>query len=332
MTAASLFGCRLLFFLVIFLTAATSKSSSWLITAPPINYYSNINSRPSVHSSPWLSRGSSLLVSSKLQSSTNGSGDSAANSKTFGGGELRIGKRVGSGTYGTVHIAHLLNNNNDNNNNDDIDSDKRYIAKRAWTLSELELNVPMAVMQLDSANDNQRTGVVCATGLVVEQGNKDDAVDSDDDDDNYNDSSRKDELKERAERCRYYWNVERHIVQKLESSIEGGRDSNNRHVTPQFKGVYQSTEVDDNDDGGEQGEIVPGYGKIGKLDGTDDDNNNNQGIGGFFSMFNDGDNKEGLRHEWMVFEYIPSPSCGDESSPALTLLDAMEVSTRTLNQ
>ncbi|KAL7490513.1 hypothetical protein ACHAWT_000288 [Skeletonema menzelii] len=325
MTAASLFGCRLLFFLVIFLTAATSPSSSWLITAPPINYYSNINSRPSVHSSSWLSSGSSLLVSSKLQSSTNGSVDSAANSKTFGGGELRIGKRVGSGTYGTVHIAHLLNNNNNNNNNDDIDSDKRYIAKRAWTLSELELNVPMAVMQLDSANDNQRTGVVCATGLVVEQGNKDDAVDSDDDDDNYNDSSRKDELKERAERCRYYWNVERHIVQKLESSIEGGRDSNNRHVTPQFKGVYQSAEVDDNDDGGEQGEIVPGYGKIGKLDGTDDDNNSNEGIGGFFFMFDDGDNKEGLRHEWMVFEYIPSPSCGDESSPALTLLDAMEM-------
>lgn len=251
---------------------------------------------------------------------------------TSGGGgsdqlQLRIGKRVGSGAYGTVHIAtHLLNNS------DETDSKTKYIAKRAWTLSELELNVPMAVAE----NNNQRTGVVCATGLAEQDNNNDNGIDSSDNDDN-NSNNNKDKIKETAVRCQYYWNVERHIVQKLASSsaIEEGGDAtdDSLHVTPQFKGVYQSAPINDNnDDAGEQGGIVPGYGTIDKqIDSDSDDNNSNQGMGAFFSMFNDGDddNKEGLCHEWMVFEYVPSPLLSDEesSSPALTLLDAMGVST-----
>lgn len=141
---------------------------------------------------------------------------------------LSIGKRVGSGAYGTVHIAHL-------HNDIDIDSDVKrnverymYIVKRAWTLSEIEMNVPMAVMQLDdddnnnnnnntnnkSASDVQRTGLAQATGVAQE---------GSDDDDNDNKSSSSDKMKERAERCRYYWNVERHIVQKLASSSQMSR-------------------------------------------------------------------------------------------------------------
>ena len=333
--------CSRLLFLVIFLTAATSPSSGWLQIIPPINYYSSIihpPSRPSsFHSSSrLLPRRSSQLHSSRDDNEER----NTANIQTTGSGgggsdqlQLRIGKRVGSGAYGTVHIAtHLI---------DDSD-ETRYIAKRAWTLSELELNVPMAVMQLDNNYNSQRTGVVCATGLA-EQGNNNNDIDSSDNDDDTN-SNNEDKLKETAARCQYYWNVERHIVQKLASASsieEGGDTTDSLHVTPQFKGVYQSAPINDNnDDGGEQGEIVPGYGTINKLDTAVDDNNNNQGMGAFFSMFNDGDddNKEGLCHEWMVFEYIPSPLLSDEESslPALTLLDAMGVSsyissTNTIN-
>ena len=310
---------------MIFLTAATSPSSGWL-QIPPINNYSNIHSssRPSFHSLLRLPRRSSQLQSSRDDNEER----STANSITTGSGsssdqlQLRIGKRVGSGAYGTVHIAH----------SDDSDDESRYIAKRAWTLSELELNVPMAVMQLDNKNsaenNNQRTGVVCATGLA-EQDNTNDDDDSDTTD---NSSNNTDKLKETAARCQYYWNVERHIVQKLASSTkEGGDAINDSYVTPQFKGVYQSAPINDNDDNDDGGEIVPGYGTINKLDSDSvDDNNNNQGMGAFFSMFSDGDddNQEGLCHEWMVFEYIPSPLLSDEESllPAMTLLDAMGVS------
>lgn len=328
MAATSCVGSRLLS-LAIVLTAATSPSSGWIA---PINN-SNIPSRRTYHSS---SRESSLLVSSssRLQFSTVDNEESKEDDTNIGGisgdgYQLRIGQRVGSGAYGTVHIAHLLNNSS----NDDS-SEKRCIAKRAWTLSELELNVPTAVMELDSsANDSQKTGVARATGVVEEDSNDDDS--SDDDDDNISNSSSSssdDKLKERAERCRYYWNVERHIVQKLSSSQISNEDEgySNIHVTPQFKGVFQSGAVDDNDNnaGGEEGEIVPGYGKIGEHDNTEDDNNK-QG-GGFLSMMNnDGDDDDrGLQHEWMVFQYIPSSSMDgshEESSAALTLLDAMEV-------
>eukprot|EP00985_Skeletonema_marinoi_P032961 scaffold40094_cov197-Skeletonema_marinoi.AAC.1 len=299
MAATSCVGSRLLS-LAIVLTAATSPSSGWIA---PINN-SNIPSRRTHHSS---SRESSLLVSSssRLQFSTVDNEESKEDNNNIGGisgdgYQLRIGQRVGSGAYGTVHIAHLLNNSS----NDDSD-EKRYIAKRAWTLSELELNVPTAVMELDSsANDSQRTGVARATGVVEEDSNDDDS--SDDDDDNISNSSSSSsdgKLKERAERCRYYWNVERHIVQKLSSSQISNEDEgySNIHVTPQFKGVFLSGAVDDNESnaGGEEGEIVPGYGKIDEHDNTDD-TNNKQG-GGFFSMMNnDGDDDdERLQHEWM---------------------------------
>lgn len=254
-----------------------------------------------------------LPISSQLQSARDQNVDSS--SDKIGGvtSQLQIGKRVGSGAYGTVHIAHLLDNN---------DSEKRYIVKRAWTLSEIESNVPMAVMQLDSAIDTQRTGVAQATGVAQEG-----KLDADSSNEGDNDNSSSDKMKERAERCRYYWNVERHIVQKLASSQISSEEEqeegySNTHVTPQFKGVFRSAAVDDNDNS-EAGEIVPGYGKIGGSDSTTENN--------IFSMINGGDDYEEL-HEWMVFEYIPSSSDGgdEESLPALTLLDAMEVSTRIL--
>jgi hypothetical protein len=236
---------------------------------------------------------------------------------------LVIGPRIGSGTYGTVHIA-LLNNVDESDSGSRSSKEKTYyVAKRAWTLAELELNVPAAVMELDD-NNELNSGVVSrvgtglstassassATGLV-----KDDASSN-------GSEKQQDSLQENAERCRYYWNVERHILEKLQRQQKEDVMSS---ATPQFIGVFRSNNESNE---GEEEEIVPGYGK---LDGPNnsDSNNNNDGndiLGGFLSAItnsnSDDDNKE-HGHEWMVFEYIPSSI--DDSSQPLTLLDAMEM-------
>ena len=173
-------------------------------------------------------------------------------------------------------------------------------------------------MELErSQKKNVRTGVmVQATTGVAQQKQKI----SNGDDSNDDGTVDGDKLKERAERCRYYWNVERHMVQKLSSeNSERGKEYMDVKVTPQFKGVYSSSTAVDNDDGEE--EIVPGYGKV-------DIANKQQGVGFFSMVINDGDDDEEEQHEWMVFEYISSTNDDEagSSSPALTLLDTMEVS------
>jgi hypothetical protein len=302
--------------IAILLTVATSPSIGWMPSKSIIvNYGSSRRSSFSSQQKP-------LLQSFQIDHDeiTNDTPPSIIDNDDGGKNGfpplLRIGKRIGSGAYGTVHIAQFVDNHDDK---------KQYIAKRAWTLAELELNVPSAVMQLEKNSWNHpRTGVTRqlldggATG-VVEEGSSNDDV-------NNISSDSKDKLKERAERCRYYWNVERHIFQKLSSSSSQMKVNIN-NVTPQFMGVFQS--AIDNDDGGEE-EIVPGYGTIGKHD-TDNNNNNNKQLGGgFFSMnMNNNRDDDDKGHEWMVFEFIPSSidSAGnDDDSPALTLLDAMEVS------
>ena len=161
-----------------------------------------------------------ITNSSEKAEGTTKNGQSNNNKKN-----LVIGPRIGSGTYGTVHIALLDNNINDNNDESSRRSKEKtyYIAKRAWTLAELELNVPSAVMELDDSNE--LNGVVSrvgtglstaasATGLV-----KDDASSN-------GSEKQQDSLQEKAERCRYYWNVERHIFEKLQrqQEEEGGGD------------------------------------------------------------------------------------------------------------
>jgi hypothetical protein len=236
---------------------------------------------------------------------------------------LVIGPRIGSGTYGTVHIA-LLNNNDESDSGSRSSKEKTYyIAKRAWTLAELELNVPSAVMELDDSNE--LNGVVSrvgtglstaasATGLV-----KDDASSN-------GSEKQQDNLQEKAERCRYYWNVERHIFEKLQRQQEEGGGGVDSIATPQFLGVFRSNNESNE---GEEEDIVPGYGKLDGPNNSDSsDNNDGNGIlGGFLSAItsnsnSDDDNKED-GHEWMVFEYIPSSI--DDSSQPLTLLDAMEM-------
>ena len=58
---------------------------------------------------------------------------------------LRLGKRVGSGSYGTVHRGYLIQTKNDI---------KPCIAKRAWSLLEIESGVPTQIFNLDQEEDN----------------------------------------------------------------------------------------------------------------------------------------------------------------------------------
>lgn len=280
------------------------------------------------------------LKSSQVDITNSSEEESAkiANEEGSSDKNLVIGPRIGSGTYGTVHIA-LLNNNIDENNNDDSDSSSRssnnkkyYIAKRAWALGEIELNVPLAVMELDDNNDELNTGGVSRVGTGLSTASAASATglvkdDSSSDGNSNGSEKQQDSIQEKAENCQYYWNVERHIFEKLQRQQKEDVMS---IATPQFIGVFRSN--NESDEGEE--EIVPGYGKL-DVPNNSDDNNNNDGndniLGGFLSVItnnnnnnnsDDDDNKE-EGHEWMVFEYIPSSI--DDSSHPLTLLDAMEM-------
>jgi hypothetical protein len=238
---------------------------------------------------------------------------------------LVIGPRIGSGTYGTVHIA-LLNNNIDESDSSSTNSKEKtyYIAKRAWTLSELELNVPSAVMELDDNNELNTGGVVSRVGTGLSTASSATGLVKDDASSNGSEKQQ-DTLQEKAERCRYYWNVERHIFEKLQRQQQEGGDGSS--ATPQFIGVFRSNNESDE---GEEEEIVPGYGKLDGPNNSDSSNNNdgNDILGGFLSAITNsnsssGDDNKEYGHEWMVFEYIPSSI--DDSSQPLTLLDAMEM-------
>ena len=202
---------------------------------------------------------------------------------------LHIGGRVGSGSYGTVHQGFLIQAK------DDI---QPCIAKRAWTLAELEANVPSKILKLDQQEENQRTGIAVAqrTGLATAKLLDDKAGDDE------TVSLSPSELRTRAERCKHYWEVERHCFQKIETRREkkaGGDDVDSR-ATPAFLGVHQ-------DDGSsstalEGVDAVQGYGRL---------------------------NKDESEHKWMVFEFVGSvddAGVGTIGEPARTLLDAMEVS------
>ena len=110
------------------------------------------------------------------------------------------------------------------------------------------------------------------------------------------------EAKKRTERCRHYWNVERHCFEKLEKVMGQQQDVSNKRAVPSFLGVF-------GDDGsGLQSDVMDGYGVVGER---------NEGAGGWFN------NDEAIDgHEWMVFESVESI---EEGEGAMTLLDAMEV-------
>ena len=221
---------------------------------------------------------------------------------------LRVGERVGSGSYGTVHQGFLIRAK------DDI---QPCIAKRAWALAELEGNVPSQILKLERAEKKraEQLAVAQSTGLASVKLAQNEVENATNNDDDYASLSQP-ELKTRSERCRHYWEVERHCFQKIEASKRKiGQDSS--HVgkaTPAFLGVYQG---DGSGDELEKSDFIQGYGLLGK-ESTDN---------GWFTSNGNGGVDTDKGHDWMVFEFVGSDPSGVAGEPARTLLDAMEVST-----
>lgn len=165
----------------------------------------------------------------------------------------------------------------------------------------------------------KETAAVAATGLAyAKRITEEDRGES---------SISEEEAKKRAERCKYYWEVERHCFQKMEERKrregESGRASLLEKAVPSFLGVFY-------DDGSESKghKVNPGYGLM-------EEQKKKNSMGGWFSS--NGDNARGHTsnsgHRWMVFECVKSNKCSDGEMTeghndicALTLLDAMEVS------
>ena len=142
--------------------------------------------------------------------------------------ELSIGKRVGSGSYGTVHVGHLTSK-------DDKEGEKiRCIAKRAWTVDEIESDVPTRVFNSERGKNTIRTGLASASSSGSKVEELEDLT--------------PDEKKTRAQRCLHYFEVERHCFEKIESG--GNVDL---RATPAFFGVHKDQRSDYSE------EIMDGY-------------------------------------------------------------------------
>ena len=206
---------------------------------------------------------------------------------------LHIGSRIGSGSYGTVHQCLLVNSKTDI---------QTCVAKRHWTMSELEDNVPLKVANLKEEKKNmavaQRTGLASARQTSAEIEN-DEVTDL-----------TQEQLKQRADRCKHYYNVEKHCFEKMEEIKQQNDNADGclERATPAFLGSYHC----DGRGVDVAGTVVPGYGLL----------ENEVSSVGWFGGDKEKSNKG---HEWMVFEFVGSESvdCGDT---VFTLLDAMEVS------
>jgi hypothetical protein len=208
---------------------------------------------------------------------------------------LRIGSRVGSGTYGTVHQGYLIRAE------DDI---QLCIAKRAWTLAELEANVPSQILKLDSKEKQRREKLTVAqrTGLASVKLAQNDGEISNAESEPLSAL----DLKTRSDRCRHYWDVERHCYQKMN---EINRQKNRMgKASPKFLGVHR--------DDGRGDQFVSGV--------------SSQGYG---TPSNEKGNANKSGQEWIVLEFVgTSLSYGSIGKPAQTLLDTMEVSPNETKQ
>ena len=222
---------------------------------------------------------------------------------------LHIQKRIGSGSYGTVHQGLFIKSQ---------DNVQRCITKRCWTSCEIENNVPLQIYNMEKEEKEREEDLAVAqrTGLasVKQQENGGDVVVVSTTTEEQTTLS-KEEIKMKSERCKHYWNVEKHIFEKLTEKKKKKRrnSSSNEEVvlaTPEFLGVYQ----DAGNDTTQEDNIIKGCGLL----DTDD---------GWFSTTNTNDNGKYGGHEWMVFEFVGGEyNNDDEEMPAQTLLDAMEVS------
>lgn len=117
---------------------------------------------------------------------------------------VRIGSNVGSGSYGTVHLCQFLNKGN-------REDTVPYIAKRAWT--EVDL---LRRSKLDN----------------------DDAEIDDIDNDLGEKEKKKNRPREKAKRCEYYFHVEQHCFQKLNSLFEDQSGTQQTIQFPKYCGTY----------------------------------------------------------------------------------------------
>ena len=128
--------------------------------------------------------------------------------------DLVILDEVGSGSYGTVHLSQLRPTGDDTG---DDDAPKYTIAKRAWSQPELQSLAEAAAQSLTASIDADAT----ATGPhKVAQKSK------------LKETTDEERIRERAERCEYYLNVEEHCLAKL-----GGIKDGSPYV-PKYLGTY----------------------------------------------------------------------------------------------
>jgi len=139
---------------------------------------------------------------------------------------LHIAKRIGSGSYGTVHECHLIRSQ------DDVAA---CVAKRVWSYEEIQANVPTKVADSDK--------VVARTGLAYAKKETNNVQISNE------------ETKKRFQRCQHYWEVERHCFEKLERLKRDEGEKLLSKALPSFLGVF------DDDGSGTLAEgMVDGYG------------------------------------------------------------------------
>ena len=219
---------------------------------------------------------------------------------------LHIQGRIGSGSYGTVHQGLLIKSQ------EDVQS---CITKRCWTFSEIENNVPIQIYNLEKEEklrEEEELAIAQRTGLasVKQQQNGNVVVSTEETTSDTTKLLSKEEIKTKSERCKHYWNVERHIFEKLSEKKKTSSIPKEVLATPEFLGVYQ----DDGNGNDTQEDNIKGYGLLDKDDGKN----------GWFSTKTNGHGG----HEWMVFEFVGGEynDGDDEEMPAQTLLDAMEVS------
>ena len=101
---------------------------------------------------------------------------------------IQIGKNIGFGSYGTVHLCAFLDDDSSSKNPKKNVQQNIMIAKRAWTEEELP------------------QGTYASSSCSKEDGNK-----------SHNQESDKQSLQERANRCAQYLQVERHCFEKMQT-------------------------------------------------------------------------------------------------------------------
>lgn len=214
---------------------------------------------------------------------------------------INLGKIIGSGSYGIVRLCTIPYNPS---SSPSTAGEYTYVAKRAWTKREL--------VKLDEKRAAKKKEAMSMTG------NDDiediDTVNKNNDNNNDNDNKKKsNNLKERAERCANYLEVEGHCLAKIRSgrssTTAGGKGRGGEDYS---SSIDMSLSV--------LSAVVPNL--IGRFldDGSfalssDDDNNN--------------DNSEkGGKRSWLVFDGISDSASSNEDvlpfEPARTLRQLME--------